>query len=297
MTDVLVTGGEGVVGSQVVRSLYDSKEEVAYTCFSEEKSEEVAECVDIRDPVAVSEVVERRKPSTIIHTAAITDVDMCETNNQLAYETNVTGTKNVVEAAEDVGARIMFFSSSFVFSGQEQQHEEADVTDPINYYGETKEEAENIVLSSNMPATVIRTDQPYGWTTKKQHNTMVEWVLNRLREDATIEVFTDWYNNPILVKDLVTATISLNKQQSTGIYHVSGPEYLSRWEWAKKIANTFDYESDAVQGTQSSQHNLPAKRPNVKMSNKKIVSETDIRIRSVEEGLKYMKNNSLAEGE
>ena len=105
-------------------------------------------------------------PDIVIHTAALTNVDLCETNNVLANLINVQGTKNIVDGCMKIQSKIIFISTSYVFDGNSDQYFEEDLPNPTSYYGITKYESEKIIQNSNLDFLILRTDQPYCWIEK-----------------------------------------------------------------------------------------------------------------------------------
>lgn len=273
---ILVTGGTGFVGLHLTKLLRRRGFTVGYTIHETNRLFEGIPYfdVDITRAEEVVRAVEHFDPDAIVHTAALTDADECERSPESAHCVNVEGTKNLVQACEWVGSKMVFVSSSFVFSGEDNPYAEIDPRDPINVYGRTKALAEDVTMASSVESLVLRTDQPYGWPQHWQPHTMVTWLLEELTEQYRVGVFEDWYNAPIFIYDLCRYIASLLEGDCTGTYHVVGSEFVSRYDWALQIASKFGYPCRRIQPRRSSDSGLPAKRPNAELSNRKLVDET-----------------------
>jgi dTDP-4-dehydrorhamnose reductase len=287
--DILVTGGSGTVGWKILDRA-EPQDSLWYTYKDSDVDhpEATGRKLDIREKEDVTEVVSEIKPDAVVHSAAMTDVDGCETNPEKARAVNVEGTRNVVNAASSVGAHLVFISTSFVFDGTKHPHEEDDKKNPVNEYGRTKALAEEVVEQADIQSAIVRTDQPYGWTEPWQNETMVEWILDELDEDGDVEVFDDWYNVPTYLPDLAEAILEITKTGKEGIYHAVGPDYLNRYEWACKIADVFGHDASRIEPIPSETVDLPAERPNAYIRNGSVIEAIGYEFVSVRSGLERM---------
>jgi dTDP-4-dehydrorhamnose reductase len=288
--DLLVTGGSGLVGWDLVHRAINRGHDVTASYHTNPVSHEGAQSVelDVRNGERVRQIVQSTDPDTVVHAAAMTDVDACERHRDRARAINVSGTQNVVRACESVGADLVFFSTSFVFDGEGEVFGEGDERSAVNHYGETKILAEDAVIEGDIPTTTCRIDQPFGWSADWQQPPFVEWVLTQCEEDDPFPVFTDWYNTPVYVPDCNDAVLQLLESGSDGTYHVVGPDYLSRYEWARSIAEVFGYDPALIEKGHSSEAGLPAARPNNHLSNEKVCEMVDADFRSIETALVEM---------
>lgn len=274
---VLVTGSAGFVGRDLSCYLSENGHDVIMTYHTNPPGIEsaVTEQMDIVNENQVRTLLARLDPDVVVHAAALVDADLCEREPDHAWETNVEGTEAVARSCEAIGAKLILLSSSFVFSGDADQYVEESARDPVNVYGETKVAAEDIVREAAVTSTIVRIDQPYGWSTDWQSPTMVEWVLDRLEdEDGPVEVFSDWYNNPVYNADIAACLQLLLGKTDSEIYHVVGPEHISRYHWARRIATVFGYDVGRIQAERSTEASLEAKRPNANLSSTRLVSQT-----------------------
>jgi dTDP-4-dehydrorhamnose reductase len=287
--DILVTGGSGKVGWKILDRA-NPQDTIWYTYRNSdvEHPEATGYRLDIRNEDEVSELIFDVEPDSVIHSAAMTNVDGCEKNPETAYEINVDGTGNVGATATKADTHMVDISTSFVFDGTKHPHEEDDEKKPVNEYGRTKALAEEVVEAADIPSAIVRTDQPYGWTETWQNVTMVEWVLDELNRDGNIEVFDDWYNVPTYLPDLAKAILKITKTGKEEIYHAVGPDFLNRYEWSCEIADAFGYDVSRIEPVPSDTVDLPAERPNAYIRNNSVTDVTGKKFSSIRAGLKQM---------
>lgn len=285
---ILIIGGSGIIGYNLIQYLI-KRNNVHYTFLQNSISEPNGHYLDITNKTSTIKLIKKIRPDVIIHTAALTNVERCEKEKEFTYSINVEGTKNIVEGAKLVKSKIVYVSTSAVFSGDKDEYFEDDKVDPISNYGLTKAEAEKIVKNSGLKYMILRTDQPYYWNKKWQHTNSVLRVLDTLRSDKTFKEITDWYNAPTYVPDFVEATARLLELEETGIFHLVGPDFVSRFDWALLTCDVFGLDSKKIQKIDSNRLNLMAKRSNVKLNNRKITEKTGIRFIGIQEGLNNMK--------
>lgn len=290
---LLITGGSGLVGWDLGHRAASAGHDIAYTYYSTrppttDRSLE-AHQVDIREADAVRKVVRRVNPDVVVHAAAMTDVDECERRPDRATAINVEGTRNVVDACRPTNAALLFVSTAFVFDGRREIYTEKDRRASVNAYGRTKLDAEDVVVDADLETTIIRIDQPFGWPTDWQDDTFVTWILDRCRQGDPFPVFTDWWNTPVYLPDLNEAVLALVEEGLRGTYHVCGPDYCSRFEWARTIADVFGYDPELVIEGHSDDTNIPAKRPNCRLSNEKVIADAGCSFRTIPAALDDMK--------
>lgn len=290
----LVIGGSGVIGYKIVEFLKKNENDVEFTFKTNNELIPKGIPLDITNFESTQKIIERIKPNIVIHTAAISNVDFCETNKKMAELVNVEGTRNIVNACKKINSKIVFVSTSFVFNGKKKFIEE-DETSPSTFYGITKFKGEQIVQKSKLSHLILRTDQPYCWIEKNQHTNSVLRVLQSLKENKIHEEVTDWSNVPTYVPDFVDALYELLKLKQEGIFHVTGPDYLNRFEWAKITAKIFNLNKNLIKPISSETLGLATKRVNGNLNNQKLIGVIGRRMMGVEEGLKTMyefnKNN------
>lgn len=257
---LLVTGASGLYGSKLA-GIATEKGVQVYSC----DVQEARVCgnfvkFDVTDKKMVNEAFQRVKPDVVVHAATLTDVDKCELNKELAWKINVEGTRNIVKAARSVGSFIIYISTDYVFNGEKGCYTELDKPDPINYYGLTKLKAEELVKAQN-PYFIARPSVIYGSTPAAGKVNFALWLIETLRRGEQVKIVTDQWNTPTLNTNLAEMTLEAAERKLTGTFHLCGATRVSRFEFARLIAETFGLDTSIIDPVSSSQFKWPAKRP------------------------------------
>lgn len=218
-------------------------------------------------------------------------MDQSETDRELADKITVGGMKNVVNGCKITKSKVVYVSTSFVFDGKKKEYFEDDTPSPSTYYGSTKFRAEELVTKSGLSHLVLRTDALYCWIEEWQREKRTNSVLRTiqtLQSGKILREVTDWYNTPTYVPDFVYATGKLIENGETGIFHLSGPDFINRYDWSLKVAEIFGFDKNLIEPIISDTLNLPAKRVNINLNNQKLFRKTGIRMNDTEEGLRKM---------
>jgi dTDP-4-dehydrorhamnose reductase len=269
---ILITGAHGQLGKELERQL-----SLSHTVFSLGKKE-----LDITKKEVVEEIITQIEPQVIIHAAAFTAVDQCETDPKKAFEVNSIGSGYVAQVAHKVNARMIYMSSDYVFDGQKQfPYTEEDEPNPKSIYGLSKWLGERLVLKFNN-ATVIRTSWLYGHYGKNFVKTMLD-LGTRNRE---IKVVNDQFGSPTYVNDL-TKIINQLISKKNGIYHVSNSGSCTWYEFAKAIFKEAGLNSNLVVPTTTEEYGAFAQRPRYSvLGHDALVKENIKPVRTWKEALK-----------
>lgn len=267
MPTVLITGSNGLVGRELIRAFAKEKNfAVVATSSSPDKiGVPVFNQLDICNRAGVFHLINSVKPDVIIHSAAISAPDVCETDKELCKAVNIEGTRNVADAAADLSIPILFLSTDFVFDGQDGPYKEDDIPNPISYYGLSKWEGEKII--QQLPKwAIVRTVLVYGDTVGLNRSNFVTWVKTSLEKGEKIRVVNDQFRTPTYAPDLalgiVQATNYLLQNSSNEIWHLSGPMPLvSVYDMAIQIAGFCNLGSWLVEPVSSASLQQPAQRP------------------------------------
>ncbi len=264
---ILITGVSGQVGSQVLNV---SKHENYGIYFGTEPKKLGSNLfkVDIRNREDIFETIKKVEPDWIIHCAAATKVDLCETNREDARQINFDGTKNLVDAAKEVSSKFLYVSTDYVFDGNKGDYKETDQTNPINYYGVTKLEGELYVKNLG-DHLIMRTSHVYS----NAGENFVLWVIKKL-QSGNLECPADMISSPTLAIELAEAVMKSIEKGLNGTYHAAGNQNISRYDFARKIANAFGYGESKIKPVKMSEINFTAKRPvNSSLNISKILNE------------------------
>ena len=240
---------------------------------------------DLTDAASVQRAVAEARPQAIIHTAAMTDVDRCEREPELAWAVNVDGTGHVAEAARTAGAHLVFVSTDYVFSGEAGPYSETDATDPRSVYGKSKLAAEQVVQERCPDAAIARTSTLYGNAPGARRN-FVGWLLDQLQGGAELTVVTDQVSSPTLADNLAEMLLALSAARASGVYHTVGGEWLSRYELAYAVADCFGYDAAHIKAGRTADLRQDAPRPaHSGLVAEKIARDTGVRPLTLREGL------------
>ena len=220
---VLVTGYAGQLGYEVVRLL----ESRGVEC----RGVDVAD-FDLTDAASVTKYIVEYQPTVVVHCAAYTNVDKAESQPEICTAVNGTGTVNIVRAAQRVGAKLVYISTDYVFSGAgDQPFEVDDPYGPRNVYGMSKVQGENAVRSLMTRYFILRT----SWVFGKNGKNFVRTMRRLGREKKELRVVCDQIGSPTYAKDLARVICDLIPTSKYGIYHVRNEGYLSWADFAEMI--------------------------------------------------------------
>lgn len=262
---LFLTGANGLLGQKLVQQLVEEGE---FEVIASGRGE----CrlpgdgfayvpLDLANTEEVGAKIREINPDVIIHGAAMTHVDQCELNQEACYQANVLATKALVEAAESTRSHFIFVSTDFIFSGEEGPLAEEAEAAPVNYYGETKLEAEAIVRGMKGPWAIARTVLVFGIAHDLSRSNIVLWVKENLEAGKEIQVVDDQFRTPTLAEDLAKGCILIAAQSATGIYHISGAEMMTPYEMALEVADFFALDKALIKQTDSTRFTQPATRP------------------------------------
>jgi dTDP-4-dehydrorhamnose reductase len=204
----------------------------------------------------VKEFIGKEKPDVIIHCAAYTKVDHAEDNQTLCFDVNVMGTKYLVEAAKKIGAKFVYISTDYVFSGDKLgYHQLTDVPNPKSVYGQTKYLGEFETLKYEKHF-IIR----ISWVFGKNGNNFVKTMLKLGKERDSLNVVSDQIGSPTYTKDLAKLITEMLETEKYGVYHATNEGQCSWYEFAKEIFRLSNIQID-LQPILASNYPTKAKRP------------------------------------
>ena len=295
MKRILVVGANGLLGQQLAL-LFDreSKYELLNTSHHPSFSLNHRPLLDytqldITSKSDVKSLVTSFRADVIINAAAMTNVDVCESQRELAWKINVHGVENLVNVARTLGAKVIHVSTDYVFDGHRGPYVEEDRPNPINYYGKTKLASENVVRTGDARYAIVRTIVLYGTGIKVKPNFAL-WVIENLRNRKPIKAAIDQVSNPTYVHDLAFGILRIVEQEAEGIYHLSGSERLSRYEFARKIGEVLAFDTGLIEQVKTEDLCQKARRPlNTGFITLKVETELGIKPCDVTKGLTMLK--------
>lgn len=299
--NILVTGSNGLLGQKLIYALRQRKDvSLIATSRGEnrlrEKSGYTYEPLDITDMAQVQTVISKYQPDCIINTAAMTNVDACETKREECRLLNVTAVENILSCL-DKQTQFIHLSTDFVFDGNNGPYREEDTPHPLSFYAQSKYDSEKVVIQSTVPWTIIRTIIIYGVSENMSRLNLILWAVKALGKGEKIRVVTDQYRAPTLAEDLADACISAALKRKTGIYHVSGKETLSIIQIVHTVADYFGLNKELIEPITTASLNQPARRPpRTGFVIDKAIRELDYHPHTLTEGLEIVKKQLQQNG-
>lgn len=268
MKRVLVTGSNGLLG-QKLTDIYRTVENVELIATGRgtdrypEKNGYEYVSLDITNAKEVNSIFNTYKPDCVIHTAAMTNVDACELDHDACVLQNIEAVKIVTEAAEAIKAHLIHLSTDFIFDGVDGPYKEDATPNPLSFYGDSKLKGEEIVMVGSSNYAIARTVLVYGLVADMSRTNIVLWAKDALENRKTINVVDDQYRTPTLAEDLAMGCRLIELHKATGIYNISGKDYMNIFELVEQVAAYFKLPMDLVGRVSSLTLNQPAKRPPV----------------------------------
>lgn len=264
---IFITGANGLLGQYLVKLLLETTDhEIIATSKREPRlvlqdSRLHYYSLDVTDGMAVDLLLEKLQPATIIHCAALTQVDECEQQPIKAWEINVTATRFIVDAAKKINAFVIFVSTDFVFDGLSGPYKEEDTVNPVSYYGSTKVAAEKAVSESGLPYAIVRTCLLYGNILFGVRSNVISWVKDNLEQGKKIKVVSDQWRTPTYVEDLAKGILLIAEKKAVGLFHISGKDFLSPYDMALATAAYLNLDASLIEKVNASVFTQPANRP------------------------------------
>lgn len=265
---ILVTGSNGLLGQKLIYALIKRNDvEVIATSKGEnrilEKNGYSYQNLDITNKEEVRNILEKHHPEVVINTAAMTNVDACEKEKELCRLLNVEAVNNFIEVMEsqDNKPHFIHLSTDFIFDGEKGPYTEGDSPNPISYYGQSKWDAEKLVMESKLKWSILRTIIVYGIVDNMSRSNIVLWAKEALEKGQNINVVDDQYRSPTLAEDLAEGCILTAIKGKTGIFNISGKEVMSILELVYKVADFYNLDKSLISPAKSNTLNQPAKRP------------------------------------
>lgn len=253
----LVIGASGLVGGYLLRSLVQAGENPIGTYWANPISS--VERLNISQRQETNIFLKRFQPEVVFLPAALTNVDYCEKNPAAAYEVNVMGIKNIADACRTIGARLIYFSSDYIFDGTSGPYDEQAIGNPLSVYGQQKLIAEHYIALALPQSIIIRTTVVYGW--EHQGKNFVYRLVKSLKDGIPVKVPVDQVGTPTYALELAQNAIKLSKLQQAGVINIAGSDWINRYEFALEVAEIFNLPKNLIQPVTTQELNQAAKRP------------------------------------
>ncbi|MCH3909290.1 MAG: dTDP-4-dehydrorhamnose reductase [Bacilli bacterium] len=247
---IIVTGAKGQLGTDLLAELSESYPQDVVLGIDRAE-------VDLCDRNAVLRFVNNEKPDAIMHLAAYTAVDKAESDADACTAINVGGTKNVTDAAEEVGAKILYISTDYVFDGTKNGiYDPNDKKNPLSVYGKTKSEGEDIV-AAYPKHFIVRT----SWVFGKNGRNFPYTMLNLARAGKSLKVINDQVGSPTYTPHLSKLIAEIIHSSVYGIYHCTNEGFVSWYDFTKEIMRLAGINDVIIKAIHTDEYSVAAKRP------------------------------------
>ena len=269
MKKILVTGSNGLLGQKLVHLILDHSNHLLLATSKGEnrlksRSDFDYSSLDITDKNSVDSIVSEFKPDVLINSAAMTNVDACESFQEDCIALNVDGVKNLVAACENHNTHLIHLSTDFVFDGKAGPYSENDQPNPLSFYGQSKYDSELIVSNSSLSKwSIARTIIIYGIVENMSKSNIVLWTKSALESGSELKIVDDQFRSPTYADDLAKGCLLIAEKEKNGIYHLSGKESMSILELVYKVADFYGLDKSTISPVKSESLNQAAKRPPV----------------------------------
>lgn len=291
----LIIGANGFTGRRILQNLsLQGKYELVGCSLHEDiapaNSHRFVQA-DINDHAAIAQLMGEIRPEVVINGSALSVPDYCELHHEEAYAANVSAVENIARCCESLGSRFIHLSTDFVFDGDKGSlYTEEDTPAPVNYYGISKYQGEQVVAANCSSYANVRVVVVYGKAFPGQHGNILQLVKNRLQAGQEIRVVSDQFRTPTWVNDIADGVEKLMHVSQSGTYHICGGECLSIAEIAYRVADYFGLDRSLILPVTTEEMNEATPRPRFSgLSIGKARRELGYTPHSLEEGMEEMR--------
>jgi len=262
----MVTGSNGLLGQKLIHQLANRTDvELLATARGTNRlrmQEGYAfASLDVTNAQEVMNLCKQWQPEVIIHTAAMTQVDDCEDQQEACWQLNVQAVDHLVRACAAINAHLVHLSTDFIFDGAAGPYDETATANPLSFYGKSKLAAEKLLLESEISYSIIRTVLVYGVAEDMSRSNIVLWAKGALEKGQPLRIVSDQFRTPTLAEDLAAGCILAAIKRAQGIYNISGKDQMSVIELVKRVAKYFDLPTNQITEVTTDTLNQRARRP------------------------------------
>jgi len=263
---IIITGSNGLLGQKLLHKLrQDSSVELIATSKGENRVSEKKGYtyfnLDVTNNSAVAQLVANEKPQVVINTAAMTNVDLCESERKACDTLNVDGVRYLADACDKIDAHLIQISTDFIFDGEDGPYTEEDEPNPLSYYGLSKLKSEQLLQAHSVKWTVLRTIIVFGVAEKLSKGNIVIWAKGALEKGDSLNIIDDQFRAPTLAEDLADICILAAKKKAFGIFNASGKDIMSIYEIVERIAKYYGKSTENLNKISTETLKQKARRP------------------------------------
>lgn len=291
---ILISGSNGLLGQKLVKRCIKHNIPFIASSLGENRNPNCPSenyfPLDICEETQLKSLFELHQFSSIIHTAAITNVDYCELNESECYRVNVEASNLLFDFAQKNNCHFQLLSTDFVFDGAKGNYIETDKRGPLSIYAKSKVDAENILFNSHYQNwSIVRTIIVYGTGESLSRSNLILWALDALPKNEKMKLVDDQFRAPTWADDLAYACVEIISRNKTGVFHISGPVTRSINQIVLEVANEIGIISPQIEIISSESLNQPAKRPPITgFDLSKAISEIEFKPKDIRDAVKIL---------
>ena len=284
---ILITGSNGQLARSLNFAFSKSLFKIINVSLNSGPGTNIAS--DLSNSKNVSKIIDNFKPDFIINCAAFTNVDLCEEKKEKAYKANVLIVKNLLKYMPKE-SKLIQVSTDYIFDGLKSPYNEEATPNPLNYYGKTKLEAENLIRSSRKKYIILRTGNIFSEFSDLPSNRL-NWILNNLKNNKPILAATDMISKPTHTASIAKLLVEMLSFNQNLIVNYCGQDSLSIYDFSLLVSKVFQFDKNLITPCKISDLPLKARRPqNVSLKTNLISNLIDCNIYETEYSLSIIKN-------
>ena len=261
---ILITGSNGLLGQKLVLALRHNYEVLATSigaCRINNQSGFTYQSLDVTNQQAVRKIILDFQPDVVINSAAMTNVDACEDDQEACDKINTYAVVYLADACAEIESHLVHISTDFIFDGEDGPYIEEDQANPLNYYGLSKWKSEQILQKHSCDWVVLRTIVVYGTADNLNKGNIVLWGREAFKKGESLNVIDDQFRSPTLAEDLAQACILVLEKRAKGVYNISGKDIMSIFEMVERMANFYGFDKSIINRISTATLNQKAIRP------------------------------------
>lgn len=237
---LMIIGASGLVGRSCKKAAQSRGYQVIPYSF---QSTQKYQSMDIRNHDQVQKEIETQRPAVVILAAnSPGGVNHCEAHQQEALKFHFEATINIAKTCKEKNIKFVYFSSDYVFRDTSETITEESIPNPINWYGVIKAKSETWILNHLIDPLIIRTTNVYGWDPLSKTPNFFSTLFQKFQIGLPFGVPSYLFGNPTYAPDLAEAVLNLIDAQKHGIYHIVGPDFISRYQWGERTKDFFSFK-------------------------------------------------------
>ncbi len=295
MKSVFITGGAGLLATNFA---VQKKDDWQITLLTHHRKVEIAGtnsvACNLDDVDELTRLLEASRADMVIHTAGLTNVELCESDPQLSLHANAQLAKNVAIATNKTFVSLVHISTDHLYRGDKEKYTEDDPVDPVNNYGKHKYLGEQFVQEFHDSPLIVRTNF-FGWGPQYRHS-FSDLILNKISDNQNVHLFSDVNFTPIFIYDLVELISSLQELRFNGIFNVSSPNVVSKYEFGLLLADVFGFDKTLICDDKiANRSNLVTRPSNMGLSIDKLESALGVKVGSLRQMFMRLKMTEHSE--